>query len=115
MKTLFSGWNSMRGGFYCIMICSCLINQTGCGIEITAPMNVTGLGVASAVAVTIHELAEAERATLNVELKRLERQGIRDGQLLTTHRYLNDDEVRQVLSSGKVVVNGVAAPVSFSR
>jgi hypothetical protein len=79
------------------------------------PLVIAGASVVTALAITNHEIAERERAELDCQLRKIELQGLSNGQHLSTYRCLSEDDVRKCAASGQVIVTGFSVPVSVSR
>jgi hypothetical protein len=90
-----------------LLVMALAFGPIGCGVEEAAiPTILMVTSAASAVAFTIHQCQEIEEARLDIEMKRLRLQGMRDGMPVTFDQMLTDEQCRQIQHSGKVKVNG---------
>jgi hypothetical protein len=88
-----------------MLIATLALGPVGCGPE-AIPLIVSTCVVVGVVAVTIHEIQEVQSAQLDIEMKRLRLQGMQNGRVTTVEHELDDGQVRQIVESGKVQVNG---------
>lgn len=93
-----------------LLVMALAFGPMGCGMEAAAP-EVMGLVVgvavaATVVAVTVQEFQKIESAQLDIELKRLRIEGVRNGMPVIEERQLSDREFHQIQDSGRVEVNG---------
>lgn len=88
-----------------LLIPTLAIGPIGCGPELI-PVIVTTCLVVGVVAVTIHEIQEVQSAQLDIEMKTLRLHGMKNGQVVDTDHKLDADQVRKIVDSGKVKING---------
>jgi hypothetical protein len=87
----------------------------GCGMEAAIPTVATALAMAGLLALTIHQFQEVQSAQLDIEMKRLRLQGLRNGEVVTVEHPLSGDDYRKIIEKGKVRINGKVIQVSHTR
>lgn len=98
-----------------LLIAALAFGPVGCGLEVAVPIVIQAAIVAGAVAFTVGELQKIESASLDIELKRLRLQGMRNGRTTFADRSLTDREFQQIREAGEVEINGQKMPVRFDQ
>lgn len=98
-----------------LLVSMLALGPIGCGAEAVVAEVILWVSAAGLVALTIYEFQQIESAQLNIEMQRLQLQGMRDGHRVTINQPLTPSQVEKVSSSGKVIVNGQEILVTMSH
>jgi hypothetical protein len=94
-----------------LLIPALALGPIGCGPEAVATILAIA-GAAGGVAFSVNQFQQIEAVRLDMELKRLQIEGIQNGVKSRVEHQLDDEQYRTINSSGAVRINGVDVLVS---
>ncbi|WP_076351819.1 hypothetical protein [Paludisphaera borealis] len=89
-----------------LLIPALAFGPIGCGGPEFIPLFVAGCSVVGIAAITVYEIQQVQSAQLDIEMKTLRLQGLKNGQVVESDHRLDADQVRKIVDSGKVKING---------